>query len=53
MRRPAGIGSCVAIISRTLAIAAGVRVTGATAVGALTTSGVLGTDDAVAIGNLL
>src|SRR4051812_48157652 len=41
MRRPAGTGSWVAMISFTLAIAAGVRTTGVVDVaGALTTSGV-------------
>src|ERR1700761_515649 len=40
MRRPAGIGSCVAMISFTFTIAAGVRTTGVEGAGALTTSGV-------------
>src|SRR5580658_9296638 len=46
MRSPAGMGSCVAMISRTLAMAAGVRTTGVEGdAGALTTSaGVLVTD---------
>src|SRR5271156_5212532 len=51
IRRPAGIGSCVAMISRTFTIAFGVNVTGVVAAaGALTTSGI-GFALAVAIGN--
>ncbi len=53
IRRPAGTGSCVAIISFTFTIAAGVSTTGVDgATGAPTTSTV-GVTAAVAIGNLL
>src|ERR1700722_9250749 len=48
IRNPAGIGFCDAIISRTLLIAAGVRVTGVVETGAPTTTS--GVTDAVAIG---
>jgi hypothetical protein len=52
MRSPAGIGFCEAIISRTLAIAAGVSVTGVVEAGVpTTTSGVtVGVTVAVDIG---
>src|SRR5260370_26513533 len=52
IRRPAGIGSCVAIISRTLLIAAGVRVTGCVETGgAPFTTSAVGVTVAVAIGH--
>src|SRR5882757_3570585 len=41
MRRPAGKGSCVAIISFTLVIAEGVKFTGCVGGGPVTTSGVV------------
>src|SRR5260370_13377899 len=51
IRNPAGTGFCVAIISRTLPIAAGVRVTGVVETGAPTTTS--GVTAAVDIANLL
>jgi hypothetical protein len=52
IRSPAGTGSCVAIISFTLAIAAGVRLTGCDFGAPVTTSGAVVTA-AVAILDLL
>jgi hypothetical protein len=51
IRNPAGTGVCVAMISRTLLIAAGVRVTGVVEAGAPTTTS--GVTAAVDIVNLL
>src|ERR1700737_439443 len=42
MRRPAGTGSCVDMISRTFATAAGVRVTGVVLLGAPVTTSAVG-----------
>src|ERR1700733_6568732 len=52
IRRPAGTGSCVAIISFTLAIAAGVRVTGWVEAGVPVTTSAGGVTVAVAIGQI-
>jgi len=52
IRRPAGIGFCVAIISRTLLIADGVRVTGVVETGAAFTTSAVGVTVEVAIGEI-